>query len=249
MREPETRTELVVATYNVHRWVGSDGRSDPGRARAVAAQLDADVLALQEVEGAGPGRPEPLDVLARSLGYRTFRGPTLEGRRGRFGNALLTRLPVRIVRQIDLSVPGREPRGALSAELEGGGMGVTAIATHLGLAARERRWQVARLAAEVDRATGPLVLVLGDMNEWLRAIGSLRPLHRRLGHAQAVRSFPARRPLLPLDRIWVRPRCRVARLGAVRTPLARLASDHLPVRAVVHLGAASGGVRAAGGVR
>jgi endonuclease/exonuclease/phosphatase family metal-dependent hydrolase len=241
--------ELVVATYNVHRWVGTDGRSDPGRARAVVGRLDADVLALQEVEGAGPGRPDPLDVMAGWFGYRVLRGPTLPSRRGRFGNALLTRLSVRGVRRIDLSVPGREPRGALSAELDAGVVGVTAIATHLGLAVRERRWQVDRLAAEVDHATAPLVLVLGDMNEWLRGIGSLRPLHRRLGHARAVRTFPAHRPLLPLDRIWVSPRRRVAALGAVRTPLARLASDHLPVRAVVRLVAASDGVRAGGGVR
>lgn len=227
---------LVLATYNVHGWVGNDGRRDPERVGRTLAELGADVIALQEVRSAGRGRGF-LDELADALEMRPLRGITLELTDGVQGNALLSRLPVAASASLELSVPGREPRGAIDATLATGAEPLRVLATHLGVAARERRLQVRRLLAHLSEPTG-IVSVLGDMNEWVRGAGALLPLHRRLGRAPGPRTFPAAFPLFSLDRIWVSPRRRLRRLWVHRSPLARSASDHLPVLAEIELGLA-----------
>lgn len=219
---------LVVATWNVHGFVGRDGAHDPGRTLRVLQELDADVVALQEV--VSPDGEDPLDAIARRLGVEPVRGPTLERRAGLYGNAILTRLPVRRVRRIDLSVPGREPRGALDCILDAGLAPLRVLATHLGLRARERRLQAVRLAAEIERPAPPALVLLGDLNEWRRFRDPLAPLRALLGPSKRPRTFPAWRPALPLDRIWARPPGLLRDVAAHPSRLARDASDHLPVR-------------------
>ncbi len=109
-----------------------------------------------------------------------------------------------------------------------------ALVTHLGLDLRERRHQVRRLM-EVIRASPSAddVLLMGDLNQWFPWLGPLSPVNRWFGASPLRRSFPARWPLLPLDRIWIQPGSRLVAVGAHRSPAARLASDHLPVRAVI----------------
>ena len=72
---------------------------------------------------------------------------------------------------------------------------------------------------------------MGDFNEWRPRAKTIADLDAALGSAPLVRSFPARFPLLTLDRIWVRPRRALIDVRAQRSPLARVASDHLPVLA------------------
>lgn len=226
------RTEgLRVVTYNVHGFVGRDGVRQPERVAAVLEELDADVAALQEVVA----EAAPLRALARALGAEAVMGPTLEHQAGPFGNVLLTRLPVHSVRRLELSVPGREPRGAIDCVLEAGATPLRVLATHLGLRARERRTQARRLATELARPGPPVLILLGDMNEWRRRTGSLAPLRALLGPSSQPRSFPAWRPALALDRIWTRPQALLRRAGVHRSRLAREASDHLPVYAELAL--------------
>lgn len=224
---------IVVATYNVHRCVGTDGRHDPDRIAAVIREIRADAIALQEVDSrAGvEGGIDQFAWLARATGMRPIAGPTLRDHRGHYGNAVLTRLPVLETRRVDLSVPGREPRGALDVELGAEGERLRLIVTHLGLRWSERRRQVARLVALVGASTPGLLALLGDMNEWIPVGHSLDPLRRVLGRAPRRRTFPAPRPLLALDRIWCRPASALQALRVHATPLARVASDHLPLRA------------------
>ena len=87
------------------------------------------------------------------------------------------------------------------------------------------------------REKAAATVLLGDLNEWFLWGRPLRWLHARFGHAPAPPSFPARRPLLALDRIWVEPRPILRELRAHASPLARVASDHVPLRAVLELGA------------
>jgi endonuclease/exonuclease/phosphatase family metal-dependent hydrolase len=229
------RGRLVLASYNVHRCVGVDGRRDPARIARVIRELEADVVALQEVDG-GDDPDDPLGTVARAAGYAVFAGPTLERDDTPYGNAVLTRLPARRLARHDLSVAGREPRGAIELAVQGPAGGLRLVATHLGLGRRERRAQIRRLLALVESAPdGPLAL-LGDMNEWLPLGRSLGSLQRRLGACPALPTFPARRPLLALDRIWVLPASAVVRRSVHRSPLARRASDHLPVVAELALG-------------
>ncbi|MDX1648395.1 MAG: endonuclease/exonuclease/phosphatase family protein [Myxococcota bacterium] len=222
---------LLVATYNVHGFVGRDGARDPKRVAQVLEEIDGDVMALQEVVA----EADAVEELARSLGAEAVMGPTLERHAGPFGNVLLSRLPIRSVRRLDLSVSGREPRGAIDCVLQAGTTPLRVVATHLGLQARERRVQVRRLATELTRPGPPVLVLLGDMNEWRRRLGSLATLRSLLGPSTQPRSFPAWRPALPLDRIWTRPRALLRRAGVHRSRLARQASDHLPVYAEIAL--------------
>lgn len=228
---PRSGSALVVATYNLHGCKGADCRADPDRIRRVIAEIDPDVIALQEVAShAGIHGPvDQLDFLADALGLAPLAGPTLMRDGGRYGNAVLTRLPVLSHRLIDLSQRRREPRGAIDAVLDAGARRLRVIATHLGLRRRERQRQRQRLAAALQDDPGPLV-VLGDMNEWWllgRYAGRWWP---GVSPVATPGTFPARWPLIALDHILVRPRPVGLRTQVHRSPLARAASDHLPLR-------------------
>lgn len=227
---------LSLASYNIHRCFGCDGRYAPERTVEVIEALDADIIGLQEVDMRllVDGRAQ-LDFLADSLNMHAVPGPNLKGRRGKFGNALLSRLPVDLVRRTDLTVRHFEPRGAILAQLNLGGSPVRVAVTHLGLNAAERRQQVRQLMAALEDGddSDMATIVMGDFNEWRPTRGALRLLDRRYGHSLMPRTFPSRMPLLPLDRVWAWPPQGLKRLTVYTTPLSRITSDHLPVRAEV----------------
>jgi endonuclease/exonuclease/phosphatase family metal-dependent hydrolase len=217
-----------IATYNVHRAVGADGLTDPARIVRVVEELNADVVALQEV-GFRPGEPgHLLELLQDATSMHVVEGVTLRDERGHYGNALLSRLALRDVRRLDLTVARREPRGAIDVEVDAG-CRVRLLATHLGLRPFERRQQVRRLREELDAFHAPVKILLGDLNEWFLWGRPIRWLRRVFGETAAPPTFPARRPVLALDRLWVAPASALAGLRVHDTPLARVASDHLPL--------------------
>lgn len=227
--EQEIRArELRIATYNLHGAVGIDGRFAPERIGEVLAEIDADIFALQEVPLGGSGSHDVLDVLQRMTGLRAVAGPTLDTPERRYGNAVLTRYPVRAVRTLDLSFGSREPRGALDADIDCGGELWRVVATHLGLASSERRAQVEQVLQSFDTPALPVIL-LGDLNEWFVYGRTLRRLVTHFHRASALRTFPTRCPLFALDRIWVHPGERLMRVDVHRTRLSRIASDHYPL--------------------
>lgn len=231
---------LTVATYNTHRCVGSDGRQDPARVAAVLRETGADVIALQEVDHVAH-RPQSrqADVIAAALGLRAVAGPTLLREGGHYGNALLTRFPVVAERRHDLSVPGREPRGAIDVDLACGPVTLRVVATHFGLRAPERQYQARRLLEEIvgedEAAPRHATVLLGDFNVWHVFARSARWLAAHFGRCARPRTYPSRWPLFRIDRVWVRPAGLLRSVYAHRSPLARLASDHLPVCAVLDL--------------
>lgn len=217
-----------IATYNVHRAVGADGRADPARIVRVVQELNADVVALQEV-GFRPDEPGHfLDLLQDATSMRVVEGVTLRDDRGHYGNALLSRLALREVRRLDLTVRGREPRSAIDVEVDAGSP-VQLLATHLGLRPFERRDQVRRLLRALETSPAPVKVLLGDLNEWFLWGRPVRWLKRVFGETAALPTFPAKRPVLALDRLWVVPPSALVRLSVHDTPLARIASDHLPL--------------------
>lgn len=220
-----------MATYNVHRCIGADGRHDPARVAAVIREMDADVIGLQEVD-AKPHLEAGLDqveYLAAATGLVGIAAPTLTRHYGEYGNALLTRLPVRGTTLVDLSVARREPRGAIDAELDAGGVRCRVLVTHLGLRRAERTQQLAHLVAQPPRWPGPaMTILMGDLNEWLGITGFARRLPDGFACA-APRSFPARAPFLRLDAVAAHPAAALRRVWAHASPTARLASDHRPV--------------------
>lgn len=225
---------LRVVTWNVHSWIGTDRREDVARIARVLEGLDADVIGLQEVDSraAHPTQPDPLERIAAQLGMTALAGPNLADDRGEYGNGLLTRLPVATFDRVDLSEIGREPRGAIDATLEHGSAPVRVIVTHFGLDRAERRAQAHRLAARLQDSPEPggVRVLLGDLNEWRPWV---RPDRRlipdQFDHGFSARSFPARLPILRLDRIFVSPRPDASRLHVEGGALARRASDHLPL--------------------
>lgn len=227
---------LRLATYNVHRCIGSDGRHDPERIASVIRELDADVVALQEVtrRAGRPGDQDQLAVIAAATGLRSVAGPTLLLERGHQGNAILTGLAISEVRRADLSHPGREPRGALDVDLRADRTRLRVVATHLGLRRSERRAQLARLNDLCAAEDAPPTVVLGDLNEWWRPARAAALLSGR-SRTRTPPTFPARFPVFALDRIVVRPPNRLLSLSTHDTADARVASDHLPLCAEIEL--------------
>jgi endonuclease/exonuclease/phosphatase family metal-dependent hydrolase len=200
----------------------------------VLQEIDADVIALQEVESRPGDELDALAYLARETANRAIPGMTMIEEDAHYGNALLTRLPVGDVRRHDLSVSRREPRAALEIELESDRCRLQFIATHLGLRPAERREQVRRLLQLFNIEGHDLVVLAGDLNEWLLWGRPLRMLHRLFPDTPHRRTWPASSPLFSLDRIWVHPRRVLHRLTTHRSELASVASDHLPLVAEIN---------------
>ena len=226
---------LRLATYNIHRCVGADGKEDPQRIADVLRAMDADLVALQEVAYDPETPGDILRFLSRAAGAQVIAGPTLQEGKGRYGNAVLTRLTPREVRRIDISLRGREPRGVLQLGLATPSATVSVLATHLGLSVRERRRQLARIAQILAETRADVMILMGDLNEWFPWSPSLHRLKGFFAPVVAPATFPGRRPFFALDRIWVRPQRRLSRLHAFKTPLSRMASDHLPLVADIDL--------------
>lgn len=230
---------LAVASYNVHRCVGSDLRQDAARVASVIRELRARVIGLQEVESHHTADDERNQAryLEEATGLRAISGGTMKRGEAEFGNVLLTSERIVAVKRHDLAIAGREPRGALDVELETGDGPLRVVLTHLGLSQRERDLQGGMLADILeDGGTAPCLL-MGDINEWRPWGAVLRIFGRRFGRTPSPATFPSILPVLPLDRIWIGPRASLIDLAVHRTRAAVAASDHLPVRAVLRLGA------------
>ncbi len=233
---PAMGSEITVATYNVHRWTGRNGRRDPDPARAafVISELGADMIALQEVLRL-EGEEDPLEKLAAALGLHLAFAATRIHRFGELGNAILSRWPIPIVSTLDLSFSRLEKRLAVAAAFDAPAGPLAVVATHLALVDRTRHQQVQSLLEQPLLRSGPAIL-LGDMNAW-RQCRATRALDAALGaHDNQAwpASFPSARPVLALDRIYARG-ARIVEIHAHESMAARRASDHLPVVARVEL--------------
>ncbi len=229
---------LHLACYNIRQGLGLDGRFDLVRIGRVIRDLAPDFIGLQEVTSQAnqSGKPSQLELLAKETGFRAIGGPTMTVLHGEYGNGLLTHLPVRKVRSIDLSFRKREPRGALDVDVIFAGKKVRIIVTHLGLRPTERRFQVRRLIESVGVLATETVVLMGDFNEWFIHGRPLRWMHRHFGIVHPPPTYPSFCPLLRLDRILVSPQYQLLSVERVKTPETSVASDHLPLKALVQIG-------------
>lgn len=222
---------LRVASYNVRKAVGLDRRRDPDRVTGVIAGLEADVVAVQEADRRLGDRPAALDRdrITAETGLDAAPAAVNEVSLGWHGNAVLLAGDIEIRAITRIGLPGLEPRGAVALDLDRGGRRFRVVATHLGLARRHRRQQLARItAALAEEAEALPTVILGDMNEWSASRG-LEPLDADFAVHAPGRSFHAARPVAALDRIATSRGISLTDAGVAETPESRVASDHLPV--------------------
>ena len=233
-----------ILTYNVHRCVGTDRRLDVGRVAEVIARLEPDIVALQELDvgRARTGGVDQAQAIAAGLAMTSRFHPAMRVEAELYGDAILTPHPERLIRADSLpsvrGVPGLEPRGALWSAIDFDGTILNVFNTHFGLVPREQRMQAAALVGPQwlgdPACTGPTILT-GDFN----ATSITRPYHaltkrladaqRRLGLKPSVKTFPSSFPAIRIDHCFVSPEIRVTGAMTPLHPLARTASDHLPL--------------------
>ena len=232
-----TPRDLSVASYNIHKGIGADRRRDLGRTAAVIAEIGADILALQEADtrfGTRTGLLD-LDQIRRDLGLIAVPLDGVGDAHGWHGNLLLVRNA--LVQEVhQLILPGLEPRGAMVTDMVIAGQPLRIVNAHLGLFAGSRAAQARALIARIDQLDGRPTLRMGDLNEWRGSGRALQTLGRHFQIADARASFPARYPLLALDRMMLSPHGELLDVSAHDSPLARRASDHLPIKARLRLG-------------
>lgn len=224
--------ELTFATYNIRKAVGLDRRRDPERILAVLNEIDADVVALQEVDRR-IGRRASVLPLSRIEDYTPYRPVPLNHRPdslGWHGNALLVKRAIKVAEAGVVPLPTLEPRGAIRADLLVAGRRIRVVGMHLDLSGLRRRHQLRAILAHLDRCDSPCPTVaMGDCNEWGTRRGALNEFGEPWRVLAPGFSFPTRRPVARLDRIVIGPEWQVEEAAVHHSPLAARGSDHLPV--------------------
>jgi endonuclease/exonuclease/phosphatase family metal-dependent hydrolase len=222
-----------VMTWNVHGGIGPDGHHDFERILTLVRRINPDVLALQEIDSRRSyGREHPVAMLKRVLGHHGIAAAAITTADGDYGQVLLSRWPLTDAVVHDISVPGREPRGAITALVHTPVGKLYVLATHLGLKFSERRRQCHTMMA-LTMASQLTTIAMGDFNDWMWPGSVQRVLGETLPGRTRHRTFPARLPMLRLDRIYCRPAS--ALLESCVDHAATEISDHLPVIATIRL--------------
>ena len=221
---------MRLVTYNIRKAIGLDRRRDPGRIMDVINGLEADVVVLQEADRRLGARPAalPFAMIAQHSDFTPAPVASNPVSLGSHGNAILVRRGLKIGAVRRIALPGLEPRGAVVVEI-GGALQVVGV--HLGLLRRYRRAQLSALAEALLHSDLPTA-ILGDFNEWSPKQG-LEALSKGFTLHTPGRSYHAARPVAALDRIALSPGLVLRGAGVEQGPLARVASDHLPVWAQV----------------
>lgn len=229
--------KLKVVSYNIHKAVGLDRKRDPDRILSVLAELDADVIALQECDMRF-GRRESVLPRARieDSRYRPVAIETRPGSLGWHGNGFLVKKDIEIVDTAALTLPALEPRGAVRVDVRKDGRVARIVGMHLDLSGLMRREQARNVLAHLDSLStrAPTVLA-GDTNEWAGRGGVFRCFDDDWTVLDCGRSFPTRRPIARLDRMIVSKHWVVEHVGVHHSLLAARASDHLPIWAQIGL--------------
>ena len=231
---------LRIASYNIHKCRGIDGRIRPARVLEVIRQLHADVIAMQEIVNADSEQPElgQARYLAENLdGYKPCFGENRILHGGPYGNMTLSRFPILFCHNYDVTWKHRERRGCLRTDISVGQTPVHFYNIHLGTGFVERRHQARKLLSSDilhdAKLRGPKI-VAGDFNEWTRGLAS-----RLMGDAfQSIdlkkflryrRTYPGVIPFLHLDHVYFDHRLRLQSFRLHRSREALVASDHLPI--------------------
>lgn len=224
---------LTIASYNIRKSVGLDWKRNPQRIYAVLAELDADVVLLQEADKRFGSRAGTLcqDTLFDDLHYRFADIATRPDSHGWHGNVILYRDPLKLIDCGRLEIPTVEPRGAIAARLEmPNGQILQVVGAHLSLLKQMRQQQMASIIAQVSQGKHDYAVIGGDFNEakaerWFVDNPALAD-YRLITPGP---SFHTAKPLRALDRFIIGKNLPVKQAAVHRSPQTRKASDHLPV--------------------
>ncbi|WP_116131513.1 endonuclease/exonuclease/phosphatase family protein [Tropicimonas sp. IMCC34043] len=228
-------TRLRLVSYNIQKAVGIDFRRDPMRIVEVVNAMDADVVALQEVDKRLGERPSVLcrRQIAAETDFEIAPLSTNEVSLGWHGNAVLVRRGLRVTATDRIDLPGLEPRGAVRVEIETGSGALSVVGVHLGLVRYWRRLQLEAIRVRLGAAPRRAV-VMGDFNEWSQDRG-LEAFDEDFDVVSPGKSFHAARPIAGLDRFALGRDLALLDAGVETGPLASRASDHLPIWGDVEL--------------
>jgi endonuclease/exonuclease/phosphatase family metal-dependent hydrolase len=229
---------LKVASYNIRKSLGTDRQRRPDRILRILGELDADIVALQEVDRRFGPRVStiPAEAILDHSEYMPVRVGIRESSLGWHGNAILVRKGVEILDQRRIDIPAFEPRGAILADVHWQGRRVRIIAMHLGLMGTTRLRQARAIVDYLEKIEERVpTIIMGDLNQWAPEGGCLAQFAVHHTVIAPGPSFHSRRPMLGLDRIIVSRDIEVNATGVHMSDLARRGSDHLPVWAHVQL--------------
>lgn len=221
---------LRLLSYNIRKARGADFRRAPSRILEVINQSEADIVLLQEADLRLGDRPTalPREVIAQETDLLVAPLAGMPESLGWHGNALLLSRDLYVSRSRRLHLPGLEPRGAILTEIATPQGLITVIGVHLALLRPWRRRQITAILGQMTEDTRKRSVIAGDFNEWSTRVGleGLDASHKV--HAPG-KTFPARRPLVALDRIALGSRLKLIEAGVVTSSIARTSSDHLPI--------------------
>ena len=229
---------LKVASYNIRKSLGTDRRRQPERIMQILAEVNADIVALQEVDRRFGTRVSTLsaEAIVDQSAYMPVRFGIRQESLGWHGNAILVRKGFELVQQRRIDLPSFEPRGAVLADVRVGGTLVRIIGMHLGLMGTTRLKQAQAIVGYLEKIEGKApTVIMGDLNQWAPDGGCLAQFARHHNVIAPGPSFHSRRPMLGLDRIITSRDINLVETGVHNSLLAARGSDHLPVWARLDL--------------
>lgn len=238
-------TKMRLLSYNIHKGIGGrDRRYRLERVIEVIEEQNPDLICLQEVDH--NVRRSRFDdqphLLAKHFSASAMLNQTnVRLKSGGYGNLLLSRWPMTSKHQVSLRLGSKKPRGAQLAVIDTPEGALHVVHWHLGLAEKERHWQVNHLLDHpLFRESSHLpTIITGDTNDWRNTLGAGPFAHHGFHHItqpiSRYRSFPAYLPLGSLDKTFCRGEVWVRSARVVHSPLAKRASDHLPLVVDFHL--------------
>lgn len=229
---------IKVASYNIRKSLGTDRKRSPDRILKILEELDADIIALQEVDRRFGERVTTLspELIVDLTRYLPVRFGIREQSLGWHGNVLLVRKGAQVHKQQRIDLPAFEPRGAVMADVELHGQAVRVVGMHLGLTGGYRVKQAQAVVGHLEKLEGRMpTVIMGDLNQWSEDGGCLAQFAVHHNVIAPGPSFHARAPMLKLDRIITSRDVRLHATGVHHSALARTGSDHLPVWATLEL--------------
>lgn len=238
------KLSLRVMTYNVHSCIGMDGKASPERIARVIARYHPDIVCMQEID-VEKSRTQSIDqahYLAKLLKMKYHFHPSIHLEEERYGDAILTHLPMKLVKAAILpskvGSPSIEPRGALWVRIEEHGISLNIINTHLDVRKRARGTQLQALLGP-EWLSNPdckePTILCGDFNAFPNSnhyssiTNVLRDTQVESTSKKIQPTFFTRFPTARIDYIFVDDAINVKNTLIPNTGLTRVASDHFPL--------------------